>query len=104
MGQRSGSVRKMRLISMAQRRGGEADRFGRVGCVVFSARLSIRLGAGVFGACSNMFWTLSQPSILGRIKLFGDLHRFLYLVQEVDFGRVGAGVAEEWFGGFLAKL
>ena len=35
------------------------------------------------------------PSVLRGIELFGDFHRFLNFIEEVDFGCVGADVAEE---------
>ena len=43
-------------------------------------------------------------SALRRIKLLGDFHRFLYLVQQIDVGCVGADVAEKEFGGLFAKF
>jgi len=48
-----------------------------------------RSGSTLFDrSLDSLFW------LLGRIKLLGYFHRFLDLVEQVDFGGVGADVAE----------
>jgi hypothetical protein len=47
--------------------------------------------------------SLPLPSVLGSIKMLGDFHRLFDFIKEVDFGCVGAAVAEDQLGGFLAE-